>query len=457
MPITLVSMSIGARVHTGLDTSVRVDPRVLLSARLIQLSSLDLEQAIATELDENPALERLEDAEPITEASIIRALNLASGPDRDDYEANRSRPTDDDMPHWSEMTAGLSSLTDCLTAQLIPLLSDELKPLGHYLIGSLQESGYLLEPEEEIALANNVPLEWVQEVSRLLRTCEPAGVGARNVQECLLLQLKDLDETENRLARRIVKDHLDDLIAKRFDRIQKRYDVPVELVEQAFKIVLALTPFPAANFGKVTRAPSVTTELELERTETGWRVKVCGPEPGSLKISHSYRRRIKDLKGKKGDLKDERRHLEHYTNRAQEFISAVEQRRVTMLRIGEYLLAQQAGFVTTGRYEFLKPLTRTKLAADLEMHESSVSRAMNGKFLRIGNGEVLSFDVFFKPALKVHKIIEEILADENPIHPMSDARLVEMLAQRGIHIARRTVNKYRDQSKLASSRRRKSA
>ena len=128
-----------------------------------------------------------------------------------------------------------------------------------------------------------------------------------------------------------------------------------------------------------------------------------------------------------------------------------------MGRVGRYLLERQSGFIETGEYRFLTSMTRTQLARALDLHESTISRATMGKFVQIANGEVVPFEAFFKPALRVQKMIEEILAHENPNAPLSDERIAQMLAERGVVVARRTVNTYRDRTKLLSSRRRRTA
>lgn len=128
-----------------------------------------------------------------------------------------------------------------------------------------------------------------------------------------------------------------------------------------------------------------------------------------------------------------------------------------MLKVGEYLTNKQESFITTGRYSFLRPLTRSQMAADIGLHESTVSRATAGKFVQIATGEVVSFEVFFKPALRVQKLVEEILESEDPNEPLSDEEVSQILAKRGFNIARRTVNKYRSQLRLLSSRARRSA
>jgi RNA polymerase sigma-54 factor len=135
----------------------------------------------------------------------------------------------------------------------------------------------------------------------------------------------------------------------------------------------------------------------------------------------------------------------------------LEQRRNTLQKIGEYLLDKQANFLNTGSYQFLQPLTRSRMAHDIGLHESTVSRATSDKFVQIPTGALVNFDVFFKPALRVQKMIEEILSTENPDNPLSDDRIAEILAHQGIQVARRTVNKYRDRTKFLSSRKRHTA
>jgi len=205
------------------------------------------------------------------------------------------------------------------------------------------------------------------------------------------------------------------------------------------------------------KPPAVVPDLVLERTENGWVIEVKGADPSSLCLSRAYKHRLEELDRLERVPKDERRHISTYVHRAEDFISCVQQRRRTLLRIGEYLVDRQAGFISTGRYQFLQPLTRAQMAGVLGLHESTVSRATMEKFVQIANGEIVPFEVFFKPALRVQKMIEEILATENPRDPLSDERIAEILAERGVVVARRTVNKYRDRTKLLSSRKRRSA
>jgi len=427
-----------------------------------------LEQAIEAELVDNPALERLQDdQEPLCEETILRTVAPHElRPGSEDFEFHRCLPNDDSSrPDWTELAASTPSFWEHLRAQLLPGIPNHLSELGAYMVECINEKGYLTQPTEEIALNTGFQIEEVELVLKALKNCEPAGVGASNIQECLLLQLRDSDTVEIKLARAIIKNHLDDFLARRSVRIMRRYRVLPEVVEKAFGEILSLSPYPGESFhtgaghshSVTTRALGIVPDLVLTLGETGWDVEAKGSDPGSLGIQRSYRKRFQELKNMERAPKDERRHVTEYVQRAADFIQSIHQRRRTLKAIGAYLVQHQSGFVSTGRYQFLRPLTRTQMARDLGMHESTVSRATMGKFVQIANGETVAFEVFFKPALRIQKMIEEILETENPRHPFSDEQIAELLKKKGVEVARRTVNKYRDKTKLLSSRKRRSA
>jgi RNA polymerase sigma-54 factor len=453
------------RLETGVG--LRVDPKVVLSSQILQLTQQELDQAIEAELLDNPALERLhEDGEPLSDEAILRAVAPQElRPASEDFEFYRSMPQDDRTTDWTELAATTTSLWDHLRAQLGTMLPDHLREIGNYVVECVNERGYLNSPAEEIALATDSSLDDVEFVLGKLKQCEPAGVGASSVQECLLLQLKDADTVERKLARIILKAHMDDFLARRTYRIMRRYRVLTEVVEAAFAEILKLTPYPGEAFQvgpsvihtASIRTPSVIPDLVITIDETGWHVEVRGADPNALAIERAYRRRYDELRQQPRADRDEKRHVTEYVRRAANFIQSVYQRRRTLRRIGEYLVEHQASFISTGGYQFLRPLTRTQMAKDLGMHESTVSRATMGKFVQIANGETISFEVFFKPALRIQKMIEEILSTENPSDPLSDEQIAALLKKKGVYVARRTVNKYRDKTKLLSSRKRRSA
>jgi len=282
------------------------------------------------------------------------------------------------------------------------------------------------------------------------------------VQECLLLQLQDVQSLEGKLARAIVRHHFEDFRDRNYRPIMRRFRVLTEVVDEAFRVILGLNPFPGESY-RTGNAPqdrsaaAARPDLAFHLHESGWVIEVMGEQDHALTISWAYRRRQEELRRMPRPPQGEKQHLGEYIDRASRFIEAIEQRHRTMRRIGQALLEHQPGFIATGEYRFLNSLTRTQLAEQLGVHESTVSRATLGKFAQLANGEVVSFEVFFKPALRVQKLIEEILAHENPNSPLSDERIAQMLAERGVKVARRTVNKYSDRSKQLSSRRRKSA
>lgn len=457
-------MSLGFRNHQRLETTQRVDPKLLLSSQLLQLSQQDLEQLIDTELNENPALERtVFDEEPMTDRMIEKeVVGRELKPRGDDRELWRSLPTDDDTPTWVELASTSISLVDHITAQLMPVLPNHLRHVGEYVLGSLNENGYLYDGVEEIALATSVSIEEVEEVVAALKKCDPAGVGASGVQESIFIQLLNNHTLEGKLARRIVRDHLECVTNRKSLKLARKYSVTLDVVNAAFDLILACTPFPGEGFQRSSaltegRIVSIQPDLVFTYSEVGWEISVKGPRGAEFLLNNYYKQRLEDIQVSTKSDKEERRHLSHFVTRAKDFMECLEIRHKTMMNVGRYLVENQAGFVSTGDAAFLQPLTRTQMARDLGMHESTISRATQGKFAQLANGEVISFEVFFKPALRIQKMIEEILATENPDNPLSDERIAQILASKGVQVARRTVNKYRDRTKLLSSRKRRSA
>ena len=454
-----VSLALGnsARVETG----VRADPRVLLTARLLELSGHELEGAIEAELSENPALERAaHDETALQDGDILPHLHADPlKPRGDDRELWRSLPSDETMPDWLDLAAGHTTLEQHLRAQLHGSLPPRLRRVATFVVGSLDDNGYLVEPAPEIALAAGCSIEEAEAAIAALQSCDPPGVGAAGIVQSLELQLAYDPSVESRLGARIVRDHLDEFAARRTARLARRYRVEPAVVEAAFRKILACTPFPAERFARshrVHRSLAAQPDVTIRATPHGLSVEPMGADPHAFGVERAYASRLEKLP-KRRDLADERRHLAHYVGRANDFISSLEGRRRTLARIGAYLSEHQESFVRTGDYAYLVPLTRTTVARALEMHESTVSRATQGKFVSIATGEIVPFEVFFKPALRIQKMIEGILASEDPENPLSDERIAAILAERGVPIARRTVNKYRDKNRLLSSRRRRPA
>jgi RNA polymerase sigma-54 factor len=459
--------SVGQSARVERRASLSVDPKLVVAARILELPQFELEQAIEQELNDNPALERNEsEPESLDEARLVRELaHERERPVSEDAEtiSYRAHESVDDAD-WIDFLAAAPSLRDHLLAQLTPTLSEEHKSLGAYVVECVNSKGYLSMPIEEIANAARAALEDVSAVVAAIQRCDPPGVGAASLRECIMLQLRDDPNEIAKLARAIVREYWEDLIARRTAGICRRFRIMPQVAEEAFRHIAGLTPYPGEAFvselcpQRQEESTAVAPDVVFRREESGITFEVRGSDPAEFAINEWYRTRHDSTKPDAArESPEERKHVGEFVTRASRFIGALRQRRATLRRIAAFLITKQHGFITTGSYSFLNPLTRTAVAKSIGLHESTISRAMMGKFVQLPNGETIPFDVFFKPQLRVQKMIEEILAQENPNAPMSDRVIADMLAERGVNIARRTVNKYREQIHLLSSHRRRIA
>lgn len=452
---------------------LRVDPKLVIASRVLELQRYELEKLIEQELNDNPALERLDDeSQEVDERRLIQKLERR--PERPEPEtvedfqleggAISSSSQGNEEGHWIDYLPAPVSLRDHLLAQLLPVVPRDKAGLVHEIVDCVNSDGYLDFPVEEIALLTNARLEDVEDIVEKLQCCDPPGVGAHNLQECLELQLRDEEDDIGQLAYTIVRLHWEDLVARKTSQIARRYRIHPSLIEAAFQRITSLAPRPGEAF--MASSPcyrpeetiAVTPDLVFFRDEKGLTFEIRGSDPNSLMVDDWYRRRNEALK-KESTLAtaEEKKHVGEFVDRATRLIHALRQRRATLRKIAAYLLEEQAGFIATGSYRFLRSMTRVALARAVGLHESTVSRATMNKFVQLPNGEVISFEVFFKPQLRVQKLIEEILQTENPANPYSDREIAEKLRERGVEIARRTVNKYREQIHLLSSHQRRTA
>lgn len=444
---------------------VRVDPSVVLRSKVLALTLHELEQAIELELSDNPALERLDsEAEVISDEAVLRTVAPQElRRQSDDSERFRCTAPDDLAVDWTEMAQTTNSLHDHVRAQLLALVETEQRSIANYMVDCLNGRGYLESSLDEIAMEIGSTPEATADVHAQLIRCEPAGIGARNLIECLVLQLRHAETVEENLAVVILTGYLDDFLARKTSRISKRFKVLPNVVEASFDTILALNPNPGEEFATcptslmTSHSAAVAPDLTLRLTEAGWEIEPKGGDPSCVCVNPAYKQRLKKLRNDRFADNFEVRHVGEYVQRAEQFIQTLKDRRRTMRQIGAFLVERQSGFVSTGRYEFLTPLTRAQLAHEIGVHESTISRATMGKFVQIANGEVVSFEVFFKPALRIQKLIEEILQQENPNTPLSDDAISKVLEERGVFVARRTVNKYRDKTRMLNSRTRRTA
>jgi RNA polymerase sigma-54 factor len=442
----------------------RVSARLVAASAMLELSGTALQEAITRELEENPALEadeipscevcgtplqgsicptclRLQRAELPTEWAEGRDVEgTPAGAEGDDFDPFAAAP-------------GRETLVERLLADLGAVLPREDKPIAEHLVGNLDERGYLAGSVEEIADALAVDVARVEAVLAALQTLEPVGVGARDLRECLLIQIDHLAfrGIHHPLVRPIVDEHWSLLAHRKLEAIARLLRVPVEEVAAAARFIREhLNPFPAQGHAGTeaiaeARATYTWPDAAVVEIDGAFVVEVVEARRLELRLSSTYA----EMARQAAALDDgARQHVQQYATRARLFVQNILQRRQTIRKITEAIVRAQTEFLRHG-VRHLKPLTRSQIASLVGVDESTVSRATNGKHVLLPTGQVVSYDVFFSPQLSIHDVMREILAGEE--RPMTDSQIARELEGRGIQIARRTVAKYRTQIGVLSS------
>ncbi|HTX55126.1 MAG TPA: RNA polymerase factor sigma-54 [Candidatus Baltobacteraceae bacterium] len=451
-------------------------PMLQQAISLLQLSRLELVQEVREQMEQNPLLEEAEEPslsqeqeapEPERDAEAEEKADRIEEFDWDNYlqDASDYRPQ---VPREEieRFDAELNltrprSLVDHLLFQLHLSTSDpELLRLSTLLIGNLDEAGYLKEPLENLAGAAGTTGERLEAALALVQTFEPTGVGARDLRECLLLQM-DARTDLHPLAKVLVADHLGDLERRNWERLAGQLNVPVKDVQAAMESIGTLEPKPGRTFG--TEDPRyITPDVYIVKVDAEFLVLLNDDGLPRLRVSPYYRTL---LANKQENAKDVREYIEGRMRSALWLIRSIEQRQRTLFKVASSLVKFQRQFLERG-ITALRPLTLKEVAEDIGMHESTVSRVTTNKYVQTPQG-LFELKYFFHrgvpgtqgdtiSSLKVKDLIYKLLTVEDSGRPMSDQRIVELLRrEHGIEIARRTVAKYRSQLKIPASSRRK--
>ena len=337
--------------------------------------------------------------------------------------------------------------------------------VAEYLVNCLDERGYLQVEVDEACAVLRVSCEMVKDGIRRLQDCDPPGIGARDLRECLLLQMECLllqNEAEHYdpVAARLLSECWEELIQRRFGRLARRLGVPPARLDTALHFIRTqLTPHPASGFRQPydNRADSVSVvvrpDVVISRGAAGFTVDVLGFENMALHINPHYRSLYAQIKDSKSPAlaPDHEKHVIAYVERAYLFLKNLQQRRRTIQKIARALCETQQGFLETGQRAFLRPLTRTKLAEIVGMHESTISRALLHKYVQLPSQEVVSFETFFEQGATTKDAVAALIAAEDRDAPLSDQAITEILEKRGTAIARRTVVKYREELRIPAS------
>jgi RNA polymerase sigma-54 factor len=358
------------------------------------------------------------------------------------------------------------SLVEHLTDQLrFHDLSAEEERVASLIIGNLNASGYCETPLEELAASAGVSIELVAYVLQLVQACDPVGIGARDLRECLLMQLRaqalenpGVEEPAMTLATRIVQEYLDTLESHRFDRLAKTLNVTMDKIAQAMKIIVSLEPKPARDFEE-DEVRYVIPDVQIHKLGDEYVVTLNEEGLPRLRVSQSYRR----LLAEGGETKE---YLNERLRSAAWLIKSIQQRQRTLYLVAESIVKFQQDFLTYG-VSRMHPLVLRDVADDVGVHESTVSRAIANKYMATPRG-IFAMKKFFTTGLKgqpgedvaaetVKDKIREMIAKEDAAHPLSDEDIAQALSRGNVTIARRTVAKYRESMNILSSAKRKHA
>ncbi len=472
-------MAIQQKLHTKLVQKLILTPSLQQAIKLLPMSTLELADLLNQEIVENPLLEEVptEDLQPAEQtqekAQVEEAKQTEKGDTWDDAdydyffgdyldEGYRPRtPTEvKELPPIENTLSTAASLADHLEWQLSLQTDDErLKEIGEAIIGNLDDDGYLVASVDEIAAMGNWSVEDVERALQHVQTFDPIGVAARDLQECLTLQLRHVG-LAGTITEKIVTDHLKLLQNHQVPEIARRLGVTVDELKEHIEIVRNLDPKPGSRYNP-TQSQYVIPDVYVVKVEDHYEVFLNEEGLPQLRISPVYRR----LLDKNSENSDETRaYVKDKFRSALWLIKSVDQRQKTIHKVAISIVNFQKEFLDHG-IEYLRPLVLRDVANDIGMHESTVSRVVNNKYMHTPQG-VFEMKFFFHSGISssygesvssvtIKQRIRKIIENEDPRKPLSDSKIVSILQKEGLILARRTIAKYREELKISTSNQRK--
>jgi RNA polymerase sigma-54 factor len=448
----------------------KADPQLLMTNRILQMSALELQQCLAQEISDNPALDAPEEAScnncavpgPGCAACPYQLSRL--GPGKDSPRASALGAADREVDPL-DFVESPQTLQDYLLAQLRAAARGEQVRIGAYLIANIDSDGYLRCATSEAARALLCTEEEVELALGLIQTFDPTGVGARSLQECLLIQARTL-AAEGRAPREVavvIGELWKELAAGKWRAIARVLKLSLPEVERLVVWLRKnLSPYPGSAYrpswdkSSHRSAQAVRPDVVVRADDEGeLTLEVVGEELPGIQVNHEYARLWQEMRERPEAYSEaERRHVRDYMVRAQMFLKSLQDRSSILERLATRLLEEQEVYFRTEREEDLLPITQSQLASFLQVHESTVSRAVAEKFLQLPSGRVVPLSFFFDRALSVRKLVANVVASEDPRTPYSDQEISDILRSQGVVLARRTVMKYREEMNILSSRQR---
>ncbi|MFN7262324.1 MAG: RNA polymerase factor sigma-54 [Pseudobdellovibrionaceae bacterium] len=462
----------------NLSQTLRMTPQLQQAIKLLQMSRLEMETAVRKELDENPILE---EAQELKEEDLQRTKEAADtvetpaesqdqDPQKHDefewesYLENQQKPPqqnfggNEEIMNYENVISTTESLYDHLLWQAkMNGFNEEEMFQAEILINYIDDDGYITTPLEEIAATESTTKEELEGTLKFIHEFDPPGVGARNLQECLLIQAKFLEEDTNDLVY-LITHHIKDLEKKNYDGIAKAMARDISEIAEMCKIIFSMDPKPGRAYAPAD-TQYVTPDVYVYKVGDDYMVSLNEDGLPRLKISNFYKNMLKQSGNEKTQ-----EYIQEKLRSAVWLIKSIHQRQRTIYKVTDSIVKHQREFFDKGA-AFIKPMVLRDIAADIGMHESTVSRVTTAKYVHTPQG-IFELKYFFNSGINttdgeslasesVKLKIKELISREDHKNPYSDQQIVEMLLKDGIEIARRTVAKYRDVLKILPSSRRK--
>ena len=471
------------RLHLRVAQKQILTPGLVQMVSVLALNRLELKEMINQEIMANPVLEELEEtgvqAENYTDEAFLKkeTENVPEGEASNPFDefdfgsfftqyldtgAERvasSEREEVEKPSFDKFLSSPSSLADHLTWQLsTAICSETVRKIAEAVIGNLDENGYLTATLEEIAASGNYSAEDVEEALTMVQEFDPPGIAARDLQECLLLQLKVIDP-QNVLAQQIIAEHLKLLQNSQLKEVSRALNRPVELVKRAVDVIKRLDPRPGSRYNK-TEPRLVEPDVQFRKEEGEWQVFMNDDDVPQLRLNPTYRR----LLSRDAADRDVRNYVKERFTAAIQLMKNIEQRKHTIQRVCQSILRRQADFLDYGP-DHLRPMMIKEVAEEVGVHPSTVSRAVANKYVHTPRG-VMELRSFFSESvngpqgmdmslISLKRRVKQMIEVEDTAHPFTDDQITKKLKDEGIDVTRRTVAKYREDLRIPSTHRRR--
>ena len=475
-------MRLGYDLTIEQTQKLTMTPELIQAIQILQYNSQELEEFVAKEIMENPILEmdvtaRDSGSEKYSEQEVSKSEQIlkkeAEEADFDlrekvveaeyddiSYRQWEHRATNDEVVSFDQYTSKDETLQDYLLTQLtFSDLKDCERKIGRYLVEAIDENGYLTVDTEHVAGLFKVKPCAVERILEVIQGFEPAGVGARNLEECLIIQLKAKGLLEESVEY-IILNHLKDLGDNKIQQIARATGLSVSQVQLIADLIRTLDPKPGRAYSSGEEVRYVVPDIIVEKQDEGYVVLTNDGTIPHLMVSSYYMNLAKTHK----EDEEVQKYLNDKYNSALWLIKSIEQRKRTIYNVAAAVVEHQTDFLDKGE-KYLKPMTLKQIAEDVGVHESTVSRSINGKYIQTPRG-VFEIKYFFSSGISggngeglssnsIKTFIKEIVDSEDPKKPCSDQDMVEILSKKGIEISRRTVAKYRESMNILSSSKRR--